>query len=183
MEMLDAAVSPFFIGVNDHFGIAASAKSMAAILEFGSQFRKIVDLPVKNDSDIARFVKDRLAAAGKIDDAQAANAKNDAGLREHVLVVRPSMGERLHHVANAPFGRRRARANYAANAAHSIFSSGPIGPRLGSSIHRRKALPFPPEVAPNSSRERLPRNPASGSRAALRRSIDGGREPTLRTRG
>ena len=95
---------------------------MTAILELGPQLQKIVDLPVKNDSDIARFVKDRLATAGEIDNAQPANAKNNSRLREHAPVVRTSMGERLHHVANAPFGRLRVRANYTANAAHRIFS-------------------------------------------------------------
>ena len=44
---------------------------MAAILELDAQLRKIVDLAVKNDSDIARFVVNRLTAAGEIDDARA----------------------------------------------------------------------------------------------------------------
>ena len=136
---------------------------------------------------------------------EPANAKNSSGLREHALVVRPSMGERLHHFANAPFGRRRVRADYAANAAHRVsllsrfalgslwrFALGfaprcavgltPHGARVAQYI-RRKAPLFPPEAAPNSS----PRATSSTTQLhalarSPRRSIDGGREPTLRIR-
>ncbi len=57
IEPLEASLAPLLPGVNDHFGIAASAKNMAQCSKLGHQRLEIIDLAVKNDTDGAIFVK------------------------------------------------------------------------------------------------------------------------------
>jgi hypothetical protein len=93
---------------------------MPTLLEFGAQFREIVNLAVENDPNGSVFVKNRLVAARQVDDAQAPHSKAGSALDENPLVIRSPMDNRLAHVVDRagfdPFAARRA--HNASNPAH-----------------------------------------------------------------
>src|SRR3546814_19637961 len=66
---------------DDDFGIAASAETMAAILEFGAQLAEIVDLTIIGERDELVIARHRLRAALDIDDRETEMRKADAGRR------------------------------------------------------------------------------------------------------
>src|SRR5580765_1445407 len=120
--MFDAAVSPFLVGMHDDFGIAASVKAMAATLQCGAQLQEIIDLAVKGDSDIARFVVNRLLAAGKIDDAETPDAKNDLRAVQDSFPIGAAVHKRVHHLSNALRHDFPVCADHSANAAHLVIA-------------------------------------------------------------
>src|ERR1700719_1104426 len=184
--MLDAALSPFLVGVYDYFSITASVKDMAAALELAAQLRKIIYLSVEHNADIARFVVNGLMAPGEIHDAEPARTKNHSGAGKHSFVVRPTMDERVHHFADAPLSQRAVCADYATNAAHRVISpvalraAVHVAHRSGRSTIQRKAPLFRPEAAPSQVRAPHPNSPASCARASRHHSIDAKHEPALR---
>ncbi len=62
--------------MNDDFGVGIGAEGMAQAKKFLAQLAKIIDFAVVNDGQGSRFVPDRLAATGQIDDAEAPRAKD-----------------------------------------------------------------------------------------------------------
>ena len=67
-QPLDQPLPFVLVKVDDHFGVALSAETMAAGLQPGAELLIVVDLAVKDDLDGAVFVADRLVAAGQVDD-------------------------------------------------------------------------------------------------------------------
>ena len=65
--MVENIRPPLLVTVNDHFGVGACVKTMAALLELGAQFLEIVNLAVEDDPDRFFGVRHRLVTAGQID--------------------------------------------------------------------------------------------------------------------
>jgi len=103
-EMRQAALAPFLIGVNEHFGVGMGAEAVAATFERGAQMREIVDFAVEDDAHRAVFVEHRLVAAGEINNAQPAHAQHGAGFGQHTPVVRATMDHFREHGTDARFG-------------------------------------------------------------------------------
>jgi hypothetical protein len=92
--------SPLFVGVDDRLGITGGRETMAERFELRAQLEVVVDLAVEDDPDRAGLVVDRLAAAGKVDDAQSPHAQADARLHVDSLVVRPPVPDDFAHAVN-----------------------------------------------------------------------------------
>ena len=97
--MLDAVLAVFLVEMNDGFGVALGAITVATSDQMLAQRPVIVDLAVEDDPDRTVFIADGLMAGGKVDDAKAAHAQADLALREDAVVVRTAVG---HDVAHAP---------------------------------------------------------------------------------
>src|SRR3546814_6477138 len=81
VEARQAVGAPLAPRGDDDFGIAASAETMAAILEFGAQLAEIVDLTIIGERDELVIARHRLRAALDIDDRETEMRKADAGRR------------------------------------------------------------------------------------------------------
>ena len=102
-EFAHALLAPFFIGVNDDFGVRIGAKRVAAFLEGLAQLPEVVDFTVENDSDISGFIEYGLVAAGKVNDAEAAHSQRRRRGNQEAVFVRAAMPQRLHHPARNRF--------------------------------------------------------------------------------
>ena len=71
---------------------------MPALFEARAQFEIIVDLAVADDLDGPVFVRDRLLAAGKVDNTQPPHRQSDAGRGKKAFIVRPAMPQRVRHL-------------------------------------------------------------------------------------
>jgi hypothetical protein len=95
----------------------------------------VEELAVEGDPDGAVLVGDRLAAAGEVDDGEAAGAQGEAGLAVVVLVVGPAVGDGGGHGAE-PRGGELARTGQVQG------SSNPAHRRRFSSLPRDTRAPF-----------------------------------------
>ena len=69
VKAAEAIDIPFFISMQDHFGIAACAKDMTPVFKLRAQIQKIVKLAIKNEAAATIFVPDRLVPPGQVDNA------------------------------------------------------------------------------------------------------------------
>src|SRR2546422_6002450 len=69
-------------------------------LQGAAQFAEVVDFAVADDGDVARFIKNGLSPAGKVNDAQTAHAERRAGCAcggdEQAFAVRSAMRSEEH---------------------------------------------------------------------------------------
>src|SRR5947207_7736063 len=77
---LDTGLAPCLPCMDDDFGVALRAKSMAELDEIGDQRSIIVDLAVVNNDDGAVLVPQRLLSRLQIDDRQPPVAESKPGL-------------------------------------------------------------------------------------------------------
>src|SRR5882672_2189646 len=121
-EFTDALVAPFFVGMDDDFGVGMRAKRVAAPFERAAQLLVIVNLAVEDDRDVVCFVEEGLVAAGKVNDAEAADSKRHGGSDEQSIFIRATMPKRLHHPARNGFGLFGAfNSNDAADSTHGVI--------------------------------------------------------------
>jgi hypothetical protein len=90
--------------MNNDFGVGVSAEAMAAALEFGTKFGKVVNLAVENDPGAAVFVKYGLMASREIDDTETAHAETSAVGDMDSLVVGAAIYDLLAHMVHESFG-------------------------------------------------------------------------------
>src|SRR5215831_13232459 len=97
------------------------AKLMACPFQFGTQLRKVVDLPVDNQRYIAIASGKRLMAATQIDDRQPAHAEPDDAVTKCAVVVGATMGHGVAHRSEQGPGHGVAiETELAVDAAHII---------------------------------------------------------------
>src|SRR5579862_5108844 len=96
-QFLDAVRSQILIKMHNNFRIGVRRESVPALLQFGAQFRKVIDLAVINDPNRFIFVEDGLVPTREIDNAEAAHSQTHAVFHKDPLVVRTSMHDRLAH--------------------------------------------------------------------------------------
>ena len=68
--MIEDIRPPLFVAVNNHLGIAISPETVAATLQFNSQFLIVVDLPVEDDANASLCIEHRLMTSGQIDNGK-----------------------------------------------------------------------------------------------------------------
>src|SRR5690242_2200872 len=105
-EIFYAIRAVFFICVNDCLGVAACCVAMSRLLEFRTKRRMIENLTVVGDPDRARFVRHRLVAAGKIDNAEPPMSEIGDSVLVNALPVRAAMADGVHHPSQIRFRRR-----------------------------------------------------------------------------
>ena len=112
--------APFFVAVNNHFGVRICAKTMAAFFELSAQLFEIVNLAVKNDPHCFFGVRHRLVAAGQIDDGKPPKAEANRAIEKVALVVGSAMANRFGHSPDRFRFHRLVpgKVKLAANAAH-----------------------------------------------------------------
>ena len=68
---MQAVGAPLLIGVDDHFGVGASAKMITTLLQFRSEFYVVEDFAVEHNPDRAVLIAQRLLTGGQIDYRQS----------------------------------------------------------------------------------------------------------------
>ena len=109
--------------MNDHFGVRARLELVAECFKFGAQFAEIVNLTIENDGECALFIPNRLAAARKINNTEAAHAQRGTRSDQQAFVVRAAVNHcRIHPPDEALRIVEIFEADCTANAAHTIRS-------------------------------------------------------------
>src|SRR6185295_11799045 len=85
------------VEVEVHLGVARRAEAVSLALEDYAQLTMVVDLAVLDDMNRAVLVRDRLVAAGEVDDGQAARGQCDGAVDDVALAVRAPVAERVVH--------------------------------------------------------------------------------------
>ena len=117
---MNAVIAPLFVGVDDRLGIALRAIAMASRFERRPHVGVVVDLAVVGHPHRAVFVRQRLMAAGEIDDAEAAMHEDAVRVGVKAGAVRSAVGEHVTH----PHARRdvvvteAVGGDYPGNTAH-----------------------------------------------------------------
>jgi hypothetical protein len=98
------------------FRIAVRGKTVAQGDETAAEICKIVYFAIENDAFRTVFVKDRLMAAGKVDDAQTTMTKSGMVVQEESGVVRTAVSQGI----GSPFQETaiHVRGDYSENTAH-----------------------------------------------------------------
>src|SRR6185369_10179789 len=98
VKVIDALLAPFFISVNDDFGVGARVKVIAQRFQLDAQFGKVVDLAVVSDDYVTVAAGHRLMTRGrKIDDGQTSVAETDRPVGVIAFAVRPTVTEATGH--------------------------------------------------------------------------------------
>ena len=71
-QPLPQARPPFLVAVREHLGVAMRAEPVTGAFELVLELAVVVDLAVLDDDDGAVLVRDRLVAAGQVDDREPA---------------------------------------------------------------------------------------------------------------
>ena len=83
--------TPLLVAVREHLGVAARVESMSRALELVHQLAVVVDLAVLDDDDRAVLVRDRLVAAGQVDDRKPPRGDPDRPVEMRALGVGPAV--------------------------------------------------------------------------------------------
>src|SRR5258706_16457953 len=70
LQVGDPGLALFLMEVDDHFRVAGGPEAMAGRLEAAAKLLKVVELAVEPRPDRPVFFRDRLVAAGAVDDRQ-----------------------------------------------------------------------------------------------------------------
>src|ERR1700741_1853101 len=89
--------------MDDNFRVVLSIKLMPAVLEFGPQFRKVVDFTVVDDPGRAILVEHGLVAARDINNGKTAHAETRAVGDIDTFVVGTTVHDLVAHVADESF--------------------------------------------------------------------------------
>ncbi len=98
-QALPEARPPFLVPVDKHLGVAACPERMAGALEFVLELAVVVELAVLHDDDGPVLVRDRLVAAGQVDDRKSARSDSDGSVDVHAFGVGAAVDERRGHPA------------------------------------------------------------------------------------
>src|SRR5947209_4968570 len=73
--MFDAIISVLFVGMDNGFGIALSAKMMPTLAQFFLQLAVVIDFTIEHNEYALIFVEDRLLSTCHVNDREATHAK------------------------------------------------------------------------------------------------------------
>ena len=114
--MFDAFRAEVFIEMNDGFGIRLGAQPVAATEKVLAQVAVVIDLAVKSDPDGAVLIRDRLVAAGKVNNAQATVSETHRPIHVEAFIVGTT-------VSQGPGSRLERRARYRSAGAEIVNSA------------------------------------------------------------
>ena len=114
--------APLLVPVDEHFGVAGRSEAVSVRLELLAHLGEVVDLAVEDRPYGAVFIRERLVAGGKIDDAQAPMPQPDPFPEIETVRVGPAVPDGICHRAeqiriDQPSGVPR---QFACNAAHGF---------------------------------------------------------------
>ena len=89
--------------MHEHLGVGAAAEPVTGPLELVHQLAVVVDLAVLHDDDGAVLVRDRLIAAGQVDDREPARGDPDRAVEMRPFGVRAAVEQGRRHAAE-PLG-------------------------------------------------------------------------------
>ena len=123
-EAFDAGFAPRLPRMDDDFGIATGAESMAQGFEFRHQFLEVVDFAVEDDDHRAVFVEQGLLTAGQVDDRQPSVRQSETRFEMVAALVGSAMKLSLvHPVQQVPILLALAsRIEQTCNATHAEIS-------------------------------------------------------------
>ena len=103
---------------------AGSPETVAATLQFNSQFLIVVDLPVEDDANASLCIEHRLMTSGQIDNGKPPKSQSDWPGDKVTLIVRSSVSDSIGHTPNHCWLDRLVarKIKLTANAAHIISS-------------------------------------------------------------
>src|SRR3954447_14744217 len=108
--------------MNEHFGIGPGAEYMTSLLQLQSQLEVVVDLAVVRDYYLAVLVRQRLRAAGNIDDAQTDVRETNCLADIEAIAIGAAVLDRRGHFAQRCDRDTCIRVpRYARNAAHQAL--------------------------------------------------------------
>ena len=107
-QVRERVAAPLLVRVERRLDVRSGSEVVAERFELGAQVRVVVDLPVADDVDVARFVGEGLLAAGDVHERQAPEAESAATTREHAFVLGAAMHERARHAAQGGLAHGRA---------------------------------------------------------------------------
>src|SRR5574341_562257 len=109
--------------MNDGLGGGGGIELVAAGDQVFAQIVMVVDFAIEDDPDRTVLVRDRLVAAGDVNDRKAAHS--DGGLARDVIafIIRPAVSDHAAHprnqVARRVHVRSHIRSNYSSNTTHN----------------------------------------------------------------
>ena len=89
--------------MRDHFSVGRGRETASPALQLVAKLDVVVDLTVLHDGDGAALNRDRLVAAGHVDDAEARGAERRRTVDEQAMIVGTAVAQRAHH-PRQPFG-------------------------------------------------------------------------------
>ena len=98
-QPLGEAGAVLLVEVDEHLGVGVRAEGVAGALELVAQLGVVVDLAVLDDDDAAVLVRDRLVAAGEVDDREAPRAERDLAVDVLAAAVGAAVDELGAHRA------------------------------------------------------------------------------------
>src|SRR5262249_28550193 len=119
---LHALGALLFVQVQDRLRVRVRLEPVPAVDQEGAQAAVVVDLSVKDDRAGAVLIKDRLMAAGHVDDAQPPEAQTGIAVDVVPVVVRAAMDDRVRHLLEQMKRHRLTGAEVinATNPAHTL---------------------------------------------------------------
>src|SRR5690348_5797933 len=121
-QIFQQAGPVLFIEMQDNFRVRGGAELVPRV-ELLAEIAIVVDLAVKGDREAAVLVRERLVAAGKVDDAQPAVRDSKIAVEVKSFVVRPAMRHAVRRTLQLGLLDRFAgpEIKYPADSAHSGF--------------------------------------------------------------
>ena len=102
-QAFEHPAAPFFIAVQDGFGVAIGEEGVARSLQFFAQVLEVVDFAVEGDDDIALLVLHGLVALRQVDDGQAAEAHGDVVVHKVPVLIGAAVLDAVGHVLHDRF--------------------------------------------------------------------------------
>ena len=112
-----------------HLGVAVRAEGMTPALELAAELGVVVDLAVLDDGARAVLVRDRLIAAGEVDDREPPSREADGTVEVLAAAVGTAVDEHAAHRGEAPGVGRAASRRDSTDSAHRPNSMGGVGTR------------------------------------------------------
>ena len=97
-QLLDEALAPLLVEMDDHFGVRARREAVAAGLEALAQEPMVVDLAVENDADVPLLVEDGRIARREVDDPEPPHPEAAPSVEVMSFAVGTTMEERPDHL-------------------------------------------------------------------------------------
>ena len=96
--MLDAVDTPVVIGLEDDLGVAFGVEGVTLGLQFGAQFRVVVDCAIEDHAQAQVRIKHRLLGVlGQVHDLESALAKGAGAIGEQAMTIGAAPRHLLGH--------------------------------------------------------------------------------------
>jgi hypothetical protein len=119
--MIQDIITPLLISVKDNLGIRASPKVVTIALQLASEFRKVIDLSIKDDPDCFLSIGHRLMPPSEVDNREPPKAKPDRSGDEVTFIVGTTVNNAARHPSDRMTEDRAPvfKVKLPANATHS----------------------------------------------------------------